>query len=49
MSPPLSASSPSALSDLLDKDGVVARITDLFLATDRKDWAAVEAQLRRAR
>jgi hypothetical protein len=43
MSTPLFPSPTSTLSDLLDKDAVVARITELFLATDRKDWTAVEA------
>jgi hypothetical protein len=35
-------SAPS-LADLVDRERVVERITELFLATDRKDWAAVEA------
>ena len=43
MSFPLSVSSASALSELLDRERIVARVTELFLATDRKDWAAVEA------
>jgi hypothetical protein len=43
MSPGLLPSEPSSLADLLARDGVVARITELFLATDRKDWPAVEA------
>jgi hypothetical protein len=38
----LAASAPSSLADLLAHAGVVARITELFLATDRKDWSAVE-------
>ena len=38
-----SSDSPSRLSDLLDREHVVARVTELFLATDRKDWPAVEA------
>jgi hypothetical protein len=37
------SASPSGLSDLLDREQVVARVTELFLATDRKDWPAVEA------
>jgi hypothetical protein len=40
---PLPSSSPPGLSDLLDRDRIVARITALSLATDRKDRAAVEA------
>ena len=43
MSTGLLPSVPSSLADLLARDGVVARITELFLATDRKDWPAVEA------
>ena len=43
MSLPLSISSASALAELLERERVVARVTELFLATDRKDWAAVEA------
>jgi hypothetical protein len=31
------------LSDLANREQVIDRITELFLATDRKDWAAVEA------
>lgn len=33
---------PTNLRALLDRERVVARVTELFLATDRKDWAAVE-------
>jgi hypothetical protein len=36
-------SPPSTLTDLIDREQVVARITELFLATDRRDWAGVEA------
>lgn len=32
----------AVLRDLVDRERVVARVTELFLATDRKDWAAVE-------
>lgn len=35
--------SPPALAGLLDREQVAARVTELFLATDRRDWAAVEA------
>ena len=35
--------SPSAVADLVDRERVIDRITELFLATDRKDWASVEA------
>ena len=35
--------SNAALADLLDRERIVDRITELFLATDRKDWSAVEA------
>lgn len=35
--------SPSTLADLIDRERVIDRITELFLATDRKDWPAVEA------
>jgi hypothetical protein len=31
-----------AAASLVDRERVVARITELFLATDRKDWSAVE-------
>ena len=34
--------SPSPVSDLVDRERIIDRITELFLATDRKDWAAVE-------
>jgi len=34
---------PETLSDLVDRDRIIDCITELFLATDRKDWAAVEA------
>ena len=37
------AMSPSTVADLLDRERVIDRITELFLATDRKDWPAVEA------
>jgi hypothetical protein len=39
----LSAASPATLDDVLDRQRVIDRITELFLATDRKDWPAVEA------
>src|SRR5690349_19872407 len=42
-STPPSPSPRSDLSDLLDRDRIVARLMELFLATDRKDWAAVDA------
>ena len=35
--------SPSTLADLLDRERIIDRLTELFLATDRKDWPAVEA------
>lgn len=41
--PPISPSVPDALAALLDREQVVACLTELFLATDRRDWAAVEA------
>jgi hypothetical protein len=31
----------SELADLVDRQAIVDVITDLFVATDRKDWAAV--------
>ena len=34
--------SPSAVPDLVDRERIIDRITELFLATDRKDWPAVE-------
>lgn len=37
------AGSPSTLADVLDRERIIDRITELFLATDRKDWSAVEA------
>ena len=37
------ATPPSTLSDLADRELIIDRLTELFLATDRKDWAAVEA------
>jgi hypothetical protein len=40
---PLRPTSPSTLTDLLDRERIIDRITALFLATDRKDWPAVEA------
>jgi hypothetical protein len=40
---PLQATSASTLDDLLDRERIIGRITALFLATDRKDWSAVEA------
>ena len=42
-SPPPVAPAPPALAELLDRERVVARVTELFLATDRRDWPAVEA------
>ncbi len=33
---------PTTLADLLDRERVIACVTELFLATDRKDWGAVE-------
>ena len=36
-------SSPDTLAGLLDRARIIDRITELFLATDRKDWWAVEA------
>lgn len=35
--------SPASLADLLARARIIDRITELFLATDRKDWWAVEA------
>ena len=35
--------SPSSVSDLIDRERILDRVTELFLATDRKDWPAVEA------
>jgi hypothetical protein len=35
--------SPSTLSDLLDRERIIDCLTALFLATDRRDWPAVEA------
>ena len=32
----------TTLADLLDREAVIERITALFLATDRRDWTAVE-------
>lgn len=40
--PPHTAAESAALAQLLARQAVVDRITALFLATDRKDWAAVE-------
>ena len=40
MSIPLS--DPAQFSALLDRERVVALVTELFLATDRRDWAGVE-------
>jgi SnoaL-like domain len=37
------ATSPSTIADLLDRERIVDRLTELFLATDRKDWPTVEA------
>ena len=34
--------SPSTLADLLDRERIIDRLTELFLATDRKDWRGVE-------
>ena len=39
----LSPTSPSSLDDVLDRERVIDTLTALFLATDRKDWPAVEA------
>jgi hypothetical protein len=41
--PPLAATLPDSLPTLLDRERIVACLTELFLATDRRDWAAVEA------
>jgi hypothetical protein len=38
----LAAGSLATLDDVLDHQRVIDRITTLFLATDRKDWPAVE-------
>jgi len=38
----MSSPTESALADVLDRERVIDRVTELFLATDRKDWAAVE-------
>ena len=40
---PRQTASPSTLADLLDRERIIDRLTELFLATDRKDWPAVEA------
>ena len=40
--PPLAAPAPDSLAALLDRERVVMCLTELFLATDRRDWAAVE-------
>ncbi len=40
---PSETASPSTLADLLDRARIIDRLTELFLATDRKDWPAVEA------
>lgn len=41
MTSPLSE--PSQLRAILDRERVVAVVTELFLATDRRDWTGVEA------
>ena len=39
----ISPPSISELTELLDRERVVDRVTQLFLATDKRDWVAVEA------
>ena len=34
--------STNPLAELLERERIIARITELFLSTDRRDWACVE-------